>query len=48
MSGYGGISVAMLPNGSVYYVFSDGAQFKWAEAAIESHKLKSFCEAKAS
>jgi hypothetical protein len=44
MSGYGGISIAMLPNGSVYYVFSDGAHFKWADAAIESHSIKPFCE----
>jgi CubicO group peptidase (beta-lactamase class C family) len=44
MSGYGGISVALLPNGSVYYVFSDGAHFKWSDAAIESHRIKPFCE----
>ncbi len=44
MSGYGGISVALLPNDTVYYVFSDGAHFKWAEAAIESHQLKPYCE----
>ena len=43
MSGYGGISVVLMPNQSVYYVFSDGAHFKWAQAAIESHRLKSFC-----
>ncbi len=44
MSGYGGISVVLMPNNSIYYVFSDGAHFKWAEAAAESNKLKPFCE----
>lgn len=43
MSGYGGISVVLMPNDSVYYVFSDGGHFKWAQAAVQSHKLKSFC-----
>ncbi len=45
MSGYGGISVALLPNGAVYYVFSDGGQFAWAGAAKESRKITDFCEA---
>jgi hypothetical protein len=44
MSGYGGISVVLMPNNSVYYVFSDGAHFKWADAAAESNQLKPFCE----
>jgi len=44
MSGYGGISVALLPNRSVYYVFSDHGQFKWLPAAVESNKIKSICE----
>jgi hypothetical protein len=44
MSGYGGISVVLMPNDTVYYVFSDGSQFKWAQAAAESAKLKPFCE----
>ena len=44
MSGYGGISVVLMPNNTVYYVFSDGAHFKWAEAAAESNTLKPFCE----
>jgi CubicO group peptidase (beta-lactamase class C family) len=44
MSGYGGISVAMMPNDTIYYVFSDNAHFKWAQAAIESNRIKPFCE----
>ena len=29
MSGYGGITVAMLPNNTVYYYFSDNDEFVW-------------------
>lgn len=43
MSGYGGISVALIPNGSVYYVFSDGGHFSWAKAAAESNKINNYC-----
>ncbi len=45
MSGYGGIVVAMFPNGVVYYYFSDGGDFRWAEAAREANRLKPFCTA---
>ena len=44
LSGYGGISVVLLPNNSVYYVFSDGGHFKWANAAAESNKIRKYCE----
>jgi hypothetical protein len=44
MSGYGGISVVLLPNDSIYYVFSDGGHFEWAGAAVESNKIRKFCE----
>jgi hypothetical protein len=44
MSGYGGISLLLLPNNSVYYVFSDGGHFEWAGAAVESNKIRKFCE----
>lgn len=44
MSGYGGISVALIPNGTVYYVFSDGGNFSWARAAAESGEIEKFCE----
>jgi len=30
MSGYGGITVALMPNGMNYYYFSDGGAFSWA------------------
>lgn len=44
MSGYGGIIVAMFPNGIVYYYFSDGGEFRWADAAREANHLRPFCE----
>lgn len=44
MSGYGGIVVALFPNGAVYFYFSDSGVWRWAEAAREANKLKPFCE----
>jgi len=43
MSGYGGITVLMLPNGTAYYVFSDDDTFLWMDAAQESHAMRSLC-----
>lgn len=43
MSGFGGISVVMLPGGAVYYYFSDGVEFRWARAAAELNKVQPFC-----
>jgi hypothetical protein len=43
MSGYGGITVALMPNGTVYYVFSDGGHFAWASAAAETNKINNYC-----
>lgn len=39
MSGFGGISVALMPNGSSYYVFSDNNEFAWSNAVVQSNKL---------
>ena len=39
MSGYGGITVALMPNGSSYYVFSDNNEFGWRDVIMESNKL---------
>ena len=39
MSGFGGITVAMMPNGSTFYVFSDNDEFVWAPAVVQSAKL---------
>jgi len=43
MSGYGGITVAMLPNGATFYLFSDNAEYYWGSAAIEISKLAPVC-----
>lgn len=39
MSGYGGITVAMMPNGATYYYFSDNNEFSWNAAVTEADKL---------
>ncbi|HEY0104833.1 MAG TPA: serine hydrolase, partial [Rhizomicrobium sp.] len=44
LSGYGGIAVALMPNGVTYYYFSDGGTFSWARAAMQADRIKSFCE----
>ncbi len=43
MSGYGGIIVAMFPNGLTYYYVSDGGTFRWALAAAEANRIRRFC-----
>jgi CubicO group peptidase (beta-lactamase class C family) len=43
MSGYGGITVMLLPNATVYYYFSDGEAFEWERAVTESNRLRPFC-----
>jgi len=47
MSGFGGISIVLLPNDAVYYVFSDGNEFNWYNAVHEINKLKPYCPAAA-
>ncbi|MBV9991048.1 MAG: serine hydrolase [Alphaproteobacteria bacterium] len=44
MSGYGGIVVALLPNGMTYYYFSDGNSFAWSRAVAEADKMRPFCK----
>lgn len=47
MSGFGGISVVMFPNGTVFYnVVDDGelASFDWRDVAIEARKFGDFCQ----
>lgn len=44
MSGYGGISVVMMPNDTVYYHFSDGGKFAWADAAKASNSIRPYCQ----
>ncbi|MFF2494885.1 hypothetical protein [Agromyces sp. NPDC058064] len=44
MSGYGGITVTLMPNGSSYYVFSDNNEFAWSATVMESNKLAPMVE----
>jgi len=44
MSGYGGISVAMFPNNSVYYYFTDSNQHGFRKAAVEANKALNYCK----
>jgi len=44
MSGYGGIILALLPNGISYYYFTDGGHGSWKDAAVETNKISKYCE----
>lgn len=44
MSGYGGIVVAMFPDGSVYYYFTDSNQHGFRNAAVEANKAINYCK----
>lgn len=43
MSGFGGITIAMFPNNSAYYYYSDGGVFAWGRAAAEANRIRKFC-----
>ncbi|MDI1281839.1 hypothetical protein [Brevundimonas sp.] len=43
MSGYGGISVVLLPGDMTFYYFGDSGVFDWAPAAVEIAKIKRMC-----
>jgi hypothetical protein len=43
MSGFGGIIVAIMPNDTVYYYFSDGNVHRYLHAVRESHKIRPMC-----
>ncbi|WP_395641279.1 hypothetical protein [Rudaea sp.] len=43
MSGYGGISVVLMPNGMVYYNFSDNDEYTWLKTAVELDKIAALC-----
>lgn len=43
MTGHGGIVVALFPNDTIYYYFSDGGSFRWRRAAIEADRIRAFC-----
>ena len=44
MSGYGGITIAMISPDVLYYNFSDNYQFLWLDAVIELNKQFPICE----
>ncbi|NOZ43540.1 MAG: beta-lactamase family protein [Alphaproteobacteria bacterium] len=44
MSGYGGITIALLPGGMIYYYFSDNNQFAWKQAVIGAGKIRKLCQ----
>ena len=44
LSGYGGITVALIPNGMNYYYFRDGGVFSWARAVAEANRIRPFCQ----
>lgn len=43
MSGYGGLSVVMLPNDVIYYMFSDNNEYSFVDTAKELNKIQSIC-----
>ncbi|GMU68167.1 MAG: hypothetical protein AMXMBFR37_05000 [Steroidobacteraceae bacterium] len=45
MAGFGGITVLLLPNDTVYYYFSDGGEFRWSRAASEADRVRPYCAA---
>ena len=45
MSGYGGNTVTLFPNGAIYYMFSDGLEYYQDNAAVEINKLAPMCPA---
>lgn len=44
MSGFGGITVLLLPNDTVYYYFSDNDTHLWMDAAREAAKIRPICQ----
>ncbi|WP_019531081.1 serine hydrolase [Dasania marina] len=46
MAGYGGITIAALPNGMIYYHFGDAnhKQTGWINAAMELNKISPLCQ----
>jgi CubicO group peptidase (beta-lactamase class C family) len=43
LSGYGGVSLVLFPNGVSYYVVGDGFKYDWAGAAKVAHRIRSLC-----
>ncbi|MGB7906185.1 MAG: hypothetical protein WCF43_15955 [Steroidobacteraceae bacterium] len=43
MSGFGGVSIVLLPNGVTYYYFSDGDEFRFRRAVFAAAQLHPYC-----
>lgn len=43
LSGYGGITLLILPNRMAYYYFSDDGSPLWMDAVLEAHRMRSLC-----
>jgi len=43
MSGHGGVTILLLPNGMTYYYFSDNDEFVWLDAVKETYRMRSHC-----
>lgn len=48
MSGFGGIIVALMPNGVVYYYVSDGGDYAWARVVRAANAIAPLCSRSAS
>ncbi|MDF2179043.1 serine hydrolase [Aliiglaciecola sp. CAU 1673] len=44
MSGYGGVTVAFLPDNRLFYYFSDGHVYRWLAAVKALHALAPLCQ----
>jgi hypothetical protein len=45
LSGFGGVSIVLLPNGVTYYYFSDGDEFRFRRAIYAAAQLRPYCRA---
>lgn len=43
LSGFGGIIIAVMPNDTAYYYFSDGNEFRYLDAVREAHRIRPMC-----
>jgi CubicO group peptidase (beta-lactamase class C family) len=43
LSGYGGISIVLFPNGVTFYAFGDAGHFDWGEAAAQAGRIRPMC-----
>ena len=46
MEGYGGIKIFLLPNNTVYYLFSDNYEYAGRDGIMEANRIRPFCPEK--